>query len=382
MNVIGIIAEYNPFHNGHMYQLEEVKKIYPDSTIIVIMGGNFSQRGEPTIVSKWNRTEMALENGIDLIIELPYVFATQSADIFAKASIDLLKELKIDTLVFGSETNDVELFEKLVDTQLNNPTYPKLVSKYLNVGLNYPTSMSKALFDICGFRIKRANDLLALSYIKAIRKDNLNINITSIKRTNDYNSDDLGSDIINASCLRKAIRAHMPISKYVPIYHDKNYKEIYLSEDYFPLLKYKILTSNDLSIYQTVDEGLENRINKYIFKANSLDELINLCKSKRYTYSKLSRMFCHILCNFTKDEASRLKEISYIRPLGFSEKGKNYLNKIKKEVKLPIVSRFASLKDNEMLNIEYRTTKVYQSIKTPNKDLIEEEYRKKPIYYH
>lgn len=381
MHTVGIIAEYNPFHNGHLYQIQKVKELFPNSIIVVVMGGNFSQRGEPTIVSKWERTKMALENGIDLVVELPFVFATQSADIFAHGAIAILKQLQIDTLVFGSETDDINLFYKLVETQLHNKKYNRLVNKYLEEGLNYPTSMSKALDDLVGFRISRSNDILALSYMKEAEKQELNASIVSIKRTNDHKSDDLGSDIINASCLRKAIRAKLDIEKYVPIYHSENYKKVYLSEDYFPLLKYKIMTSKDLSIYQTVDEGLENRINKYIFKANSLDELINLCKTKRYTYSKLNRMFCHILCAFTKEEASLFKEIEYIRPLGFNERGKKYLNKIKKEVTLPIVSRFASLKENRMLNLEYRTTKVYQSIKTPNKLLIEQEYKKAPIYY-
>lgn len=381
MDIIGIIVEYNPFHNGHFYQISEIKKRFPNSLLIVVMNGNFSQRGEPTIVSKWNRCEMALENGIDLVIELPYTFATQSADIFAHGAVSLLKELKVSKIVFGSETNDIKLFNKLADIQLYNKDYDKLVNAYLEKGFNYPTSMSKALFDLSGFKVTLSNDLLGLSYIKEIKKQKSNIEAISIKRTNDYKSDDLGSDIINASCIRKAIRAKMDIQKYVPTYHEKHYQNIYLLENYFSLLKYKIMVSKDLSNYQTVDEGIENRINKYILKANSFEELINLVKTKRYTYNKLSRMFCHILCDFTKEEAIKFKNIEYIRPLGFNEKGKKYLNKIKKEVTLPIISRFASLKENAMLNLEYRTTKVYNAIMPNNKELIEEEYKKAPIYY-
>ncbi len=381
MDIIGIVAEYNPFHNGHLYQINEIKKKFPDSLLIVVMNGHFSQRGEPTIVDKWNRCEMALENGIDLVIELPYVFATQSADIFAHGAISLLKELKVDKLVFGSETNDVKLLNHLAEIQLCNSNYNTLVTSYLNEGFNYPTSMSKALFDLSGFRITRSNDLLGLSYIKEIKKQELNIEPISIKRTNDYKSDDLGSDIINASCIRKAIRANININKYVPTYHDIHYKNIYFLEKYFPLLKYKIMISKDLNIYQTVDEGIENRINKFILKSNSFDELINLVKTKRYTYNKLSRMFCHILCNFTKEEANAFKNVEYIRPLGFNKRGKNYLNKIKKDVNLPIVSRYAALKTNEMLKLEYRTTKVYNAIMPNNKDLIEEEFKKSPIYF-
>lgn len=381
MEIIGIVAEYNPFHNGHLYQIKEIKKRFPDSLLVVVMNGNFSQRGEPTIVDKWNRCEMALENGIDLVVEIPFVFATQSADIFAHGAISLLKELKVDKIVFGSETNDVSLLNQLADIELYNQDYNKLVNSYLQKGYNYPTSMSKALFDLSSFRIRLSNDLLGLSYIKEIKKQKTNIEPISIKRTNDYKSYDLGSDIVNASCIRKAIGSRFDITKYVPIYHEKHYKRIYLLEDYFPFLKYKIMVSKDLSLFQTVDEGIENRINKYILKANSFEELINLVKTKRYTYNKLSRMFCHILCDFTKEEAKKFKDIEYIRPLGFSEQGKKYLNKIKKEVNLPIVSRFASLKDNELLQLEYRIAKVYQCIVPNNKDLIEEEYKRTPIYY-
>lgn len=381
MDVIGIIVEYNPFHNGHLYQINEIKKRFPDSLLVVVMNGNFSQRGEPSIVSKWNRCEMALENGIDLVVEIPYVFGTQSADVFAHGAISLLKELKVNKIVFGSETNDINLLNKLADIQLYNEKYSVLVNEYLEKGFNYPTSMGKALFDLSGFRIVLSNDLLGLSYIKEIKKQKLDVETISIKRTNDYKSDDLGSDIINASCLRKAIQAKMNIEKYVPIYHKKHYQYIYLLENYFPLLKYKIMIAKDLSCYQTVDEGIENRINKYILKANSFEELINLVKTKRYTFNKLSRMFCHILCDFTKEEAKRFKDVEYIRPLGFTEKGKKYLNKIKKRVNLPIVSRYASLKNNELLALEYRTTKVYNAIMPKNKELIEEEYKKSPIYF-
>lgn len=381
MDIIGIVAEYNPFHNGHLYQISEIKKMFPNSLLIAVMSGNFSQRGEPTIVDKWNRCEMALKHQIDLVVELPYVFATQSADIFAHGAISLFKELKVNKIIFGSETNDIHLLNKSADIQLNEKKYSKLVNQYLEKGENFPTSMSKALYDLSGFKITRSNDLLGLSYIKEIKKQNLDIEAICIKRTNDYKSDDLDSDIVNASCVRKAKKAGLEITKYVPNYEKKQYQQIYDLEQYFSLLKYKILTTPDLSIYQTVDEGVENRINKYILKANSFDELITLVKTKRYTYNKLSRMLCHILCNFTKEEATLYKDISYIRPLGFTEAGRKYLNRIKKEVTLPIVSRFASLKENGMLQLEYRTTKVYHSILTNNKDIIEEEYKKSPIYH-
>ena len=156
-------------------------------------------------------------------------------------------------------------------------------------------------------------------------------------------------------------------------------KNIVFTEDYFELLKYKILTSKDLSIYQTVDEGIENRIKKYIVSSKNLNELIENIKTKRYTYNKLNRMFIHILCDFTKNEAKKHKNIEYIRILGFNKIGKNYLNKIKKETNVPIITNFSSIK-NEMLSIEFRTTCVYASIfDEENKiKIIESEFKNKP----
>ena len=125
--VIGIIAEYNPFHNGHLYMINKIKEMYPESTLVCVMSGNFTERGDVSIINKWKKTEIAIKNGIDLVIELPFAYASQSSDYFAYGSIKLLDSLKVDRLIFGSETNDIELFNRLVDVQLNNKEYDSLV---------------------------------------------------------------------------------------------------------------------------------------------------------------------------------------------------------------------------------------------------------------
>ena len=153
MPVIGIIAEYNPIHLGHIYQIKKAKEYFPNSIIILITNGPFTQRGNISILNKWDKTKICLENQIDLVVELPFAYATQSADIFAASAIKILNYLKIDTLVFGSESNDLNKLEQIVDTQLNNKNYDKLVKHYLKTGINYPTAMSKALFDILGYTI-------------------------------------------------------------------------------------------------------------------------------------------------------------------------------------------------------------------------------------
>ena len=171
MKKIGLIAEYNPIHLGHIYQINKIKEQYPNSTIILITNSTFTQRGEVNILNKWNKTSLSLNNNIDLVIELPFAYATQSADIFAKGALYILNKLQIDTLVFGSESNNIEKLTTIVDTQLNNPEYDTKVKEYLNTGINYPTAMSKALKEILGYTITKPNDLLGISYIKEIKRN-------------------------------------------------------------------------------------------------------------------------------------------------------------------------------------------------------------------
>ena len=379
MKSVGIICEYNPFHNGHIYHLDKVKELYPNHTIILAMSGNFTQRGDVSIINKWDKTKIALKYGVDIVVEIPYVFATESADKFAYAAVNLLNELGVEAIVFGSETNNVEKLEELANIQLYDKKYNKLVKEYIDEGINYPTALSKALFDITGKKIDKPNDILALSYIREINKLESDIKPVSIKRNNDYNSLELNDGMTSASSIRYALYNKENIENYIPEETEECLDKPVFNEDYFSLLKYKILTEDDLSIYQTVDEGIENRLKKYIVSSKTLDEFLLKIKTKRYTYNKLNRMFNHIICNFTKEEAERLNEIEYIRILGFSYKGQDYLNKNKKEIELPIITRFTN--DYEMLNIEYRTTCVYATI-MDEKDkikLIESEYKNPPI---
>ena len=301
MNIIGIIAEYNPLHLGHIYQIKKAKELYPNSTIILITNSTFTQRGDISIINKWEKTKLCLDNNIDLVVELPFVFATQSADIFAKGALKILNELKIDTLIFGSESDDTNKLKEIALTQLKNPTYSKKVKLYLDNGLNYPTAMSRALKDILGYSINKPNDILALSYIKEIIRNDYKINPVSIKRTNDYHDTHIKTNIVNASLIRKMIADNKNITNYIPNYNQNYlYKNITL-ENFYPFLKYKIITSNNLEIYQTVDEGIENRIKKMALKSNSWEEIVKNIKTKRYTYNKINRMLVHILTNFTKE---------------------------------------------------------------------------------
>ena len=261
--IIGIIAEYNPFHLGHIYQINEIKKIYPDSTIIVIISPSFTQRGDISIINKYNKTLICLENNIDLVVELPYPYATQSSDIFAKGAIEILNKLNIDTLVFGSESNDIETLKNLANISNNDTNYHNKVKDYLNKGYNYPTAMSKALYDITNININTPNDLLALSYLKVINKYNYNITPLSIKRTNNYHSNTLdNSNIVNASLIRKLYNENKDISNYIAT--NSINKLIKIDYNYlYSLLRLQIINNiNNLNEFQTVEEGIENRIKK------------------------------------------------------------------------------------------------------------------------
>ena len=376
MQRIGLIAEYNPIHNGHIYQIKEIKRLYPDSIIILITNSYFTQRGDISIINKWDKTKIALDNNIDLVIELPFPYATQSADIFAKGALKILNFLQIDTLIFGSESNDINKLKKLASTQLNNKKYDEKVKTYLNQGINYPTAMSNSLKDILGYTTSSPNDLLGISYIKEIIRNNYKINTVSIKRTIDYHSKIASKKIASATLIRTLIREKKDITNYIPKYQTDYFYQNLSLESYFPYIKYKIITSKNLAIYKTVDEGIENRINKVINSVNSWRELVEKIKNKRYTYNKVNRMLIHILTNFTKNESNNLN-IDYIRVLGFSQKGRLYLNQIKKDLKVPLITNY---KPNlsPLLDIEFRVAKIYSL--PLNKNIIEKEYKQPPIY--
>lgn len=378
MKTIGIIAEYNPFHNGHIYHLEKIKELFPDSRIVLVLTGNFTQRGIPSIMNKWDKTKIALEHGVDLVIELPYPFSTQSADIFARGSIEILNAVNCNYLVFGSECGDTEYLTKLANIQVNNPEFDKLVKKYLDNGINYPTAMNQALKKIAGNEVTLPNNLLGLSYIKEIIKQNSKIIPVAIKRTNNYHDTLIDSNIASATSIRKYIKNNEDISNAVPQTTLKVLKnnQIFL-DDYFEYFKYQIYTNKDLSKILDVDEGIENKIIKIIDDVNTFDEFIEKIKTKRYTYNKIVRMINHILCGFTKEENEQYKHIKYLRILGFSKQGKNILREIKKTTKLPIITKFSNIPE---LILEKRITSIY-SIPLKNNSLIKSEHQNKPIMY-
>ena len=374
MNV-GIICEYNPFHYGHLYHLNKIKEMYPNSNIILVMSGWLTERGDLSLIDKFKKTDIALKYGVNLVVELPLKYI-QSADYFAKGAISILNKLGCDTIVFGSESNNVDELIDLARIQLNNKKYDTLVKKYLDEGINYPTAMSKALKTISGKTVNTPNNILGLSYIKEIIKNKYNIKPVTIKRDSDFNSKIIEGKITSASSIRELIKNNKRFKKYVPSYSYKYLKNCIFIDDYFDYLKYKIISTNDLTIYQCVDNDIANRIKKYINNSNSLEDLLSKIKTKRYTYNRLKRTLTYILLSITKEDCNNL-ELDYIRVLGFNKNGKDFLNKIKKDIDIPLLTNYDDKYLNKDLNIN---TIISLNNKIKNKkEFIEKEYKQKPI---
>ncbi len=367
MEKIGIICEYNPFHNGHLYHIKKIKEMYPDSLIVLVLNGYFLERGEISILSKEDKTKIALSYDIDLVLELPTLYGTQSADVFAETSLTILNAFNVDKLIFGSELNDISLLQKIVK-EITSPIYQEKVKELLKQGVNYPTALAKSIPMEIDFN--HPNDLLAISYMKAIEKNHFPITPISIKRTSEYHDLESKENVVSASNIRHKILHQEDISHYLPKISKDSLIPIH-KDFYFKLLKSKILTTPHLENFLTVDEGIENRLVEVMKNSDSLEEFIQNAKTKRYTYNKISRMCVHILLGISKvDNAQKL---SYIRILGFNQKGQEYLNSMKEKISIPTKIE----KDSIQYQTEIKASILYDIIN--NTDTYSFEIQNKPI---
>lgn len=355
---VGVIAEYNPFHNGHIYHLNKVKEMFPDSYLILVLIGNFTQRGEISVINKWDKTKIALNYGYDLVVELPFLFATQSASFYAKGAIEILDKLNCDYLVFGSELNDVKTLKYLVNVTYKNKNYELLVKKYVNKGNNYPLACSLALKDLTGKLIDKPNDVLALEYVRCIKNLNSKIKPISIKRTNDYHEENINKEITSATSIRRNLNDTAKIKNTMPsdsirFINDINY------DKYFDLIKYQIVSSDNLSDYLDVDEGIENKLKKAINNSVNLNELILNVKSKRYSYNKIQRMLLHIICKIKKEDNNL--SLNYIRVLGMNNNGKKILKETKNKIDIPIITKYKKEYDF-LFSIDKKANLIYSLI--------------------
>lgn len=363
MKACGLIVEYNPFHYGHLHHLEQAKKVSNADVIIAIMSPTFMQRGEPAIVDKRRRTEIALKHGVNLVIELPSIYAIESANHFAFGALRLLNELQVDYLVFGSESNDVDILVEAAKVS-QRQEYQELVKKYIKNNQRYANACNLAFKDFNIPIINQANDILALAYIQEIIKNNYQIKPLSILRTNDFLSNKLTGKISSASAIRNAIEENQDISEYTPL--NIKYEEINNLESLFPYLKYQlsILTHKQINQIHGFDEGLEFLFLKHIKKASSMKEFIELTTSKRYPSTRIKRAIIHLITNLSKEEALNL-DCDYIRVLGFDNIGQAYLKQIKDLTNYKILTTFSN-HQSPTLDYEWRVSKVYELLNSNN----------------
>ncbi len=337
MENTAIIAEYNPFHNGHKYQIEKIKST--NSNIVVIMSSSFTQRGIPAITDKFSRAKIAVLYGADLVIELPGIFATSNAEIFAKGAVGILHQMKIiDHLCFGSENNLEELHHILNKIEENKDMSEILLKKHLSSGFAYPKAVEMSYEFLSNEEkqiLKMPNNILAVEYIKALRELNSPIKPSSIERKYvNHNAEFAFNNFTSASYIRKnhldkTIKNYMPEQSYNVL---RNNSAVFL-KDFFKIIKYKILENKiHYEKYIDYENGMENRFKKYINSQNIYD-FIDKISTKRYTKSRITRLLIQIMLDLKKEFIFESLNKPYIRILASNEKGFALLNELKlKEV--------------------------------------------------
>ena len=381
MKVAGVITEYNPFHNGHKYQLEQIKRQTSADYIVVAMSGNFVQRGEPAIIDKYKRTRMALLSGADLVLELPSVFATASAEFFANGGVSVLKNTGVvDTLCYGVESVDHEL-TTLVAGVLKNPpaAYSASLARLIQDGMSFPAARSRALCEY--FRdnydsssekldafIASPNNILAIEYEKAL----MDCDITGfpIQRVGEgYHSTDSTSKFSSATAVRGVISTLIDIDKHNTITNmqlDNSWisakfsqlipsactdilvncilgGHIVFPDDISEMLYYRLLTGKYKGFAQYADctKELSAKIVKNIYKYESFTQFCNLLKSKNLTYTRISRVLTHILLGIENDDFNICMDNPYLRILGFKKSSGELMHLLKKRASTPIITKVA-----------------------------------------
>lgn len=358
MKVCGVIAEYNPFHNGHFWQIKQIRERLKPDVLIVVMSGNFVQRGDFAVIDKWQRTKMALKASVDLVVELPIYGAVQPADIFSYEAIKILTNLGVTDLVFSTENNQLDYLKtgREINQILQDSKY---FTDYRNT---YATQFNKLLNDKIGVQISQPNQLLGLSYAQIIDKYHLNMNLIALKRQSSrHDQKELSGKISSASAIRAAIRAKQDITKTVPdfvldLLNDGNLTDW---NQYFLYLKYQLLTISldDLSSIYQISEGLQFKLKQEIMNSYNLHEYLSRIKSKRYTYSRLRRICLYVLLHITQDDMQNMRANPYIHILGFNQTGQNYLRIAKKMSQLPLVTKI-SKKDGNRTGIIAREVQI------------------------
>lgn len=359
--LIAIIAEYNPFHNGHLYQINEIKNKYPEAKIAVIMSSSFVQRGEAAILDKFSRARCAIKSGVDLVIELPVLFSTQNAEVFAKGAVGILKYLNPDGLAFGCESN-IDLLTKIISK------VDKIDKNILKDSLNSGESYMKAVECACDFNdeersaFKKSNNILAMEYIKACRKCGLETKFIPIKRVGtEYNDDFSVGEFASASYIRDHIDSGF---KFMPEYSCDELK--LLREDKFSIydiFRFKMVEDPSLSSYLDYEDGMENLILKNIYK--DYEDFLESCTSKRYSRSRIKRIILSKVLGLEGDLVRRNMGKPYLRVLAASESGFEIIKNSKEDMLVNFKNireeRFDSI--HEISDVEVKATNFYEILK-------------------
>jgi predicted nucleotidyltransferase len=399
MKAVGVIVEYNPFHNGHAFHLAEAKKTSGAEIAIAAMSGNFLQRGEPALVSKWTRTKMALAAGVDIVFEIPYQYATQQAEIFANGGVSLLSAAGCDSICFGSEDGNIEAFEETYSfMKKNDGFFQQKVNDHIQKGVSYPKALSLAFTDLFPedtlVDLTKPNNILGFQYLKAAKKQNPMLNMFTVARKNAaYHDENFSSETIaSATSIRKVLFSENQqfdqIQPYLPSStlellkeYQKKYGEFHHWDLYWPFLKFKLLQTSpeELRNINEIEEGIENRLLSQVIGADSFTDFMNRLKTKRYTRTRLQRVCLNLLTNAKKEEMAVIDDaVPYLRLLGMTDKGREYLNKQKQHFNIPLISKLSSYKGKE-IQLDIRSANIYQYGLTKSKPELNHEYKETPI---
>lgn len=331
MKILGIISEYNPFHNGHKYHIEKSKELTGADTVVAVMSGSFVQRGEPAFADKWLRAQTAVMSGADLVIENPFVYACNSAQVFAEGAVNILDGLGcVDFISFGSEAGDID---RLLPFASETDEFKDRLHQALEQGMPYAKAVSFAYNDSEGI-MTGPNNILGIEYIKALDKINSHISPVTIKRSDrGYHSDEIAGVFASASKIRSMAAKGEDFSEFVPY----AYKGYIGGLDYFSIMSHIIsLSAEEIDKLPSAGEGLGNRIKSQMRKSGSINSLIDNIRGSRYTKSRISRILCQMITGCSSMPANKY----YARILGFNSRGAELLKHIKKSecASIPVIT--------------------------------------------
>lgn len=369
--VLAIICEYNPFHNGHLYQLKESINLVQPDFVVCIMSGNFVERGNTALINKWARTEMALKSGVDMVIELPTIYSISSAENFAAGAIKILNNLNCEThLSFGSECGDLDTLKKFAEILVNEPAeYVTMLNHELAKGLSFPKARENALLlyinDIRNSAnvLSGSNNILAIEYLKQIIKTGSKIKPITIKRIGtEYNSIAISNNIASATAIRemllqkKSVKNLIPKTAYSILKEELGNGRFVLDVSQFEkqiIYKLRCMSIEEIANLPDVTEGLEYKIKEASNSCNTLESLCFMIKSKRYTMTRIKRILLYALLDITKQDYTNFSKVNpYLRVLGVSDNGKLLLSKLSKNKKLNVITsvkQFMDKNNNKIL---------------------------------